>query len=91
MESCNAFTRPDGKDNGFVSVIKNDFNYHNMFVGGYSIGDIEFDGLLSVNNLNNGYWKRSKNFAEPGRYHVKNSFFLADPSKFKIMNKLKKN
>jgi hypothetical protein len=51
-----------------------------MFVGGYSFGDITWRGLKSVNNAHNLYWKKSKNFAEGGTYHVENSLFLNSPT-----------
>ena len=47
--SCNYF-KEDGSDNGYTSFIKNHFDWHVMFVGQYSVGDISYEGLKSVNN-----------------------------------------
>ena len=47
--SCNYF-KADGSDNGYTSYIKNHFDWHVMFVGQYSVGDISYVGLKSVNN-----------------------------------------
>jgi len=48
-DSCNYF-KEDGSDNGYTSFIKNHFDWHVMFVGQYSVGDISYVGLKSVNN-----------------------------------------
>ena len=47
--SCNYF-KEDGSDNGYTSFVRNHFDWHVMFVGQYSVGDISYVGLKSVNN-----------------------------------------
>ena len=47
--SCDYF-KEDGSDNGYTSFIRNHFDWHVMFVGQYSVGDISYEGLKSVNN-----------------------------------------
>eukprot|EP00931_Biecheleriopsis_adriatica_P067560 TRINITY_DN4167_c0_g1_i1.p1 TRINITY_DN4167_c0_g1~~TRINITY_DN4167_c0_g1_i1.p1 ORF type:complete len:1079 (-),score=142.05 TRINITY_DN4167_c0_g1_i1:102-3338(-) len=79
MKSCAPFT-PDGRDNGLVNEIWNDFNWHNQFVGQYAMGDIQFINYTSVNNAHAMYWKTSKNFADGRLWHVVDSFFANDPS-----------
>eukprot|EP00933_Yihiella_yeosuensis_P028748 TRINITY_DN22577_c0_g2_i1.p1 TRINITY_DN22577_c0_g2~~TRINITY_DN22577_c0_g2_i1.p1 ORF type:complete len:1594 (+),score=244.66 TRINITY_DN22577_c0_g2_i1:990-5771(+) len=81
MGSCAEFTST-GKDNGVVpaNVIEDEFDWHNQFVGQYSMGDIAFVRLVSVNNAHNVYWKESKNFADSSATHIKDSIFANDPS-----------
>eukprot|EP00928_Gymnodinium_smaydae_P064952 TRINITY_DN4816_c0_g2_i1.p1 TRINITY_DN4816_c0_g2~~TRINITY_DN4816_c0_g2_i1.p1 ORF type:complete len:1122 (-),score=90.09 TRINITY_DN4816_c0_g2_i1:315-3596(-) len=79
--SCNAYTA-DGKDNGMnpANVIEDEFDYHNMFVGAYDMGNIRLERFVSVNNHASLYWKTSKNFADGTWAHVKDAVFAADPS-----------
>merc|ERR1740139_1157420 len=44
--SCDPFTA-DGKDNGVVSEIHNQFDWHNTFVGMYAAGDLQFVNYTS--------------------------------------------
>mmetsp|Transcript_33320 Transcript_33320/g.59824 ORF Transcript_33320/g.59824 Transcript_33320/m.59824 type:complete len:643 (-) Transcript_33320:417-2345(-) len=80
MGSCAEFTA-EGRDNGVVpaNVIEDEFDWHNMFVGQYSMGDIAFVNLVSVNNAHAMYWKESKNFADKTARHVRDSIFVNDP------------
>jgi len=73
---CGAFTE-DGTDNGVVpaNVIEDEFDWHNMFVGGYANGDISYVRYTSVNNAHGMYWKRSKNFADGTSHHIVDSVF----------------
>ena len=74
LASCSRF-KADGSDNGKTSFIDDDFDYHNLFVGGYAMGDISWRRLKSVDNHSLLYWKESKNFGDGVSYHVENSFF----------------
>eukprot|EP00928_Gymnodinium_smaydae_P064950 TRINITY_DN4816_c0_g1_i1.p1 TRINITY_DN4816_c0_g1~~TRINITY_DN4816_c0_g1_i1.p1 ORF type:complete len:1034 (-),score=94.12 TRINITY_DN4816_c0_g1_i1:368-3340(-) len=80
-ESCKAYTA-DGRDNGAnpPNVIEDEFDYHNMFVGAYDMGNIRLERFVSVNNHASLYWKTSKNFADGSWAHVKDAVFAADPS-----------
>ena len=80
LESCSQF-KVDGSDNGAVpaSFIEDQFDWHNMFVGQYAVGDISYKRMFSVNNAHGMYWKRSKNFADGVSYHIEDSVFLNDP------------
>eukprot|EP00440_Ansanella_granifera_P037063 gb/GFBE01040220.1/.p1 GENE.gb/GFBE01040220.1/~~gb/GFBE01040220.1/.p1 ORF type:complete len:1500 (+),score=225.46 gb/GFBE01040220.1/:1-4500(+) len=78
-ESCKWFT-PDGRDNGFVNEIRDEFNWHNIYVGQYAMGDIQFINFTSVNNAHAMYWKQSKNFADGRLWHVLDSTFANDPN-----------
>lgn len=77
--SCNAF-KEDGEDNGHLNLIEDQFDWHNIFVGGYFLGDIGFVRYTSVNNDHALYWKFSKNFADPQGYHLKDSVIVNDPN-----------
>ena len=50
--------------------MEDQFDWHNMFVGGYFFGDITFRRLISVNNNDLLYWKWSKNNKENGGLHL---------------------
>eukprot|EP00443_Scrippsiella_acuminata_P042009 CAMPEP_0115286310 /NCGR_PEP_ID=MMETSP0270-20121206/61878_1 /TAXON_ID=71861 /ORGANISM="Scrippsiella trochoidea, Strain CCMP3099" /LENGTH=1525 /DNA_ID=CAMNT_0002703355 /DNA_START=436 /DNA_END=5010 /DNA_ORIENTATION=+ len=69
---CPEFTT-DGKDNGVVpaNVVEDEFDYHNIFVGVYSLGDVSFVRYVSLNNAHSFYWKTSKNFADGVSHHFK--------------------
>jgi len=79
--SCQKFTA-DGSDNGLQppNVIKDEFDWHNMFVGQYNLGDIQFVNYTSANNAHALYWKSSKNFADGRLWHIKDSLILNDPN-----------
>lgn len=78
-ESCKWFT-PDGRDNGVVNEVRDEFNWHNVFVGQYAIGDIQFVNYTSVNNGHAMYWKQGKNFADGRLWHMLDSTFAHDPN-----------
>merc|ERR1712107_367394 len=81
MASCREFTS-DGRDNGLVpaNVVEDEFDWHNLFVGQYSMGDIGLVRYTSINNHHPIYWKDSKNFADGKTHHVRDSLFLNDPT-----------
>ena len=91
--NCKGFT-PSGDDNGLPAVVVNNVDYGNAFVGGYSVGDLQYGGHTSVGNLNNLYWKTTKNFADGCSAHVSNGTFidgniaLPDMAAFIIENSL---
>ena len=76
MPSCDRFTA-DGEDNGFVSYIDDQFEWHNIFSGQYDGRDISYRRMISVDNNNGMYWKRSKTMADSSAYHIEDSLFLA--------------
>eukprot|EP00931_Biecheleriopsis_adriatica_P093048 TRINITY_DN667_c0_g1_i1.p1 TRINITY_DN667_c0_g1~~TRINITY_DN667_c0_g1_i1.p1 ORF type:complete len:1526 (+),score=218.47 TRINITY_DN667_c0_g1_i1:80-4579(+) len=78
-ESCKWFTA-DGRDNGVVNEVRDEFNWHNPFVGQYAIGDIQFINYTSINNGHALYWKQGKNFVDGRKWHILDSTFAHDPS-----------
>ena len=89
--TCQAFT-PAGLDNGYAVVLSNNVDYDNVFVGGYSVGDVQYHAHIAQNNNNNIYWKESKNFADGCSAHISNSYYadgniaLPDSAAFIIEN-----
>ena len=89
--SCTPFTST-GIDNGYSVVLSKNVDYNNVFVGGYSYGDVQYQGHIAVNNLNNVYWKETKNFADGCSAHISNSYYadgnmaLPDSAAFIIEN-----
>jgi len=81
MASCQEFTS-DGRDNGLVpaNVVEDEFDWHNLFVGQYSLGDVGLVRYTSINNHHPIYWKDSKNFADGKTHHIRDSLFLNDPT-----------
>merc|ERR550534_2703644 len=79
--TCQEFT-VDGADNGLqpANVVKDEFDWHNMFVGQYNMGDVQFVNYTGVNNAHNMYWKSSKNFADQRLWHILDSTILNDPT-----------
>ena len=61
-----------------ANVVEDQFDWHNIFIGQYYMGDVSYKRLVSVNNAHNMYWKRSKNFADGVSYHIEDSLFLCD-------------
>jgi hypothetical protein len=72
---CPAFD-PTGLDSGRAVVLANNVDYDNVFVGGYSYGDVQYHNHIAVNNNNNLYWKETKNFADGCSAHISNSYFV---------------
>eukprot|EP00933_Yihiella_yeosuensis_P025705 TRINITY_DN19943_c0_g1_i1.p1 TRINITY_DN19943_c0_g1~~TRINITY_DN19943_c0_g1_i1.p1 ORF type:complete len:922 (-),score=111.75 TRINITY_DN19943_c0_g1_i1:29-2410(-) len=81
VNSCEEFTK-DGKDNGVnpANVVEDEFDWHNEFVGQYTMGDVEYRRYVSVNNFHGMYWKHSKNFADGKSHHIRDSIFANDAS-----------
>jgi len=77
-KSCEPLTA-DGHDNGVVNVVQDEFDWHNMFVGQYKMGDVQYVNYTSVNNMHHMYWKASKNFADGRMWHILDSKVLNDP------------
>ena len=75
-DSCNEF-KPDGTDNGKLTVVRRSLEYHNSFIGHYTLGDVSFDNYIAVYSHHSMYWKVSKNFAPNSagvEAHLTNSF-----------------
>ena len=49
-DSCKWFTQ-EGADNGVVNEVRDEVNWHNIYVGQYAIGDIQFINYTSVTSL----------------------------------------
>jgi len=62
-QTCGVVDPLTGADNGALTVVQDSLEYHSLFVGHYSLGDVSFVGLKSINNGHHLYWKRSKAFA----------------------------
>jgi len=77
--SCAEFTE-DGRDNGLApaNVIEDEFDYHNMFIGAYAMGDVSYVRYKSLNNDHAVYWKDSKNFADGVSHHMIDCVFAND-------------
>lgn len=56
--SCDAFTAA-GEDNGVLAVVRDSLEYHNMFVGHYTLGDVQFDRYVGVWNWHGMYRRRA--------------------------------
>lgn len=75
-EECAPFDAA-GIDRGLPSAIWNNFDYHNVFVGGYAFGDIQFRNHTAVSSNCLVYHKETKNFHDGCSSHHVNSY-LAD-------------
>ena len=88
---CSPYTST-GLDNGHAVVLSNNVDYDNVFAGGYSYGDIQYNQHIGVHNLNNIYWKEAKNFADGCSAHITNGYYtdgntaLPDQAAFIIEN-----
>jgi hypothetical protein len=65
----------DGSDNGYPTVIKNNVDYRNAFVGQYNAGDLQYKNHISFTNNNLIYWKETKNFQDGCSAHISESFY----------------
>ena len=89
--TCSGFTR-DGLDNGGLHTFSGNVDYDNTFVGGYNVGNLQYQNHISHNNLNNIYWKESNDFADGCAAHITNGDYkdgnmaLPDMSAFIIEN-----
>ena len=64
-------------DGASPCVVADGFEWHNLFVGQYKLGDIQYLRYTSVNNLHHMYWKESKNFADGASAHLKDAVFAS--------------
>lgn len=55
-EDCAEFAA-DGSDNGLLAIIEDSIEYHSIFVGHYTLGDVQFKNLTSFYNSHAMYWK----------------------------------
>lgn len=72
--TCAAFDEK-GDDRGLPQVVSYNVDYSNVFVGQYSLGDIQYRHHTSIFNNNLIYWKETKNFANGCSSHVKDSWW----------------
>jgi len=79
--SCSELTA-DGHDNGVqpANLIEDQLDYHNLFVGQYDLGDVEYRRYMGINNAHCMYYKSSKNFADRKSYHMRDSVCITDSS-----------
>ena len=54
--TCDAFDE-HGNDNGKLTVIEDSLEWHNLFVGQYTLGDIQFKNFININSMIGLYWK----------------------------------
>ena len=89
--SCPGFTS-DGLDNGGLNTFSSNVDYSNNFVGGYNVGNLQYQNHISHNNLNNIYWKVSNDFTDGCSAHLANGDYqdgnmaLPDMAAFIIEN-----
>ena len=75
---CDA-TRADGTDNGFLSVVEESVEWHQQFIGQYSLGDFQYRNYTCVNSGTCMYWKVGKNFAtDLTTQHIDNAWLFGD-------------
>ena len=74
MSTCTGFYA-NGSERGLGVVVQNNVDYGNAFVGSYDSGDIQWKGHVGVQNLNNIYWKTTKNFADGCAAHFDGSHY----------------
>eukprot|EP00122_Pirum_gemmata_P007993 Pgem_evm1s7355 len=79
FDSCKEFKK-DGSDNGVkpANKVENGLDYHNMFVGQYTLGDIKYKNYTFINNHNQMYWKRGKSMADQVSAHIEDCTFAQD-------------
>jgi hypothetical protein len=88
---CTGFTSV-GLDNGLGFSASRSVDYQSAFIGGYTVGDFQYNRHVSINNLNNIYWKETKNFADGCSGHIVNGYYsggnmaLPDMAAFIIEN-----
>jgi len=61
-----------GFDRGSPSTIWNNVDYHNVFIGGYAVGDVQFRNHVAKKSNCLIYHKETKNFADGCSAHFKN-------------------
>ena len=71
----------DGKDTGLVpaNVVEDELDWHNEFVGQYTLTDVRYSRYVGINNQHCMYWKSSKNFADGSLYHITDSICINAP------------
>ncbi len=88
---CYAFTST-GLDNGLSVAHLNNVDFQSAFVGGYSVADFQYSSHSAFGNLNNVYWKETKNFHDGCSAHITDSYYsdgniaLPDEAAFIIEN-----
>ena len=91
--TCTGFTS-DGLDNGGLHTFSSNVDYSNTFVGGYQVGNLQYQNHVARGNFNNIYWKESNDFVDGCSAHITNSDYqdgniaLPDMAAFIIENTL---
>ncbi len=71
---CEGFDS-DGITRGLSQAIVNNLDYHNVFVGQYGVGDLQYKQHTSISNNNLIYWKMTKNFEDGCSAHISRSYY----------------
>ena len=79
--SCFNEVDADGKDTGLVpaNIVEDELDWHNEFVGQYTLTDVRYLRYVGINNQHCMYWKSSKNFADGSLYHITDSICINAP------------
>jgi len=75
--TCNAFDA-SGNDRGLPQQVRYNVDYDNVFVGQYSLGDVQHAYHTSIHNNELMYWKETKNFADGCSSHVYNGYYAGN-------------
>ena len=87
--TCDAFDE-HGKDNGKLTVIEDSLEWHNLFVGQYTLGDIQFKNFININSMVGLYWKVRHQISDVAqRRDVLHLFLVRVNSKTKVTAGLK--
>ena len=91
-QTCQGF-KADGSENAVSVAFSSNVDYHNVFVGAYDMGDVQYLRHTSIENNNLAYWKTTKNMADGCAPHIKDGFYrgrgtmaLPDQASFVIEN-----
>ena len=72
--SCAGFTAV-GADNGVSTLLSENVDYGNVFVGQYDLGDIQYAHHTALESNNLMYWKTTKNAADGCSAHLRGGLF----------------
>ncbi|CAE7214444.1 unnamed protein product [Symbiodinium pilosum] len=80
--NCFNEVTPDGRDSGLIpaNIVEDELDWHNEFVGQYTLSDVRYLRYVGINNMHCMYWKSSKKFADGGLYHVRDSMCINVPA-----------
>jgi len=74
-DDCRKGFSVTGLDKGFSTIISDNVDYKNAYVGGYDFGDIQFRNHASFDCTELVYWKTTKVFADGCSTHFQSSFY----------------